>query len=79
MEINLKHLRIVHLEVIQDCAEALLKKCKEYLKYTPTLPSPFEDNQSSKPSFEFGWKVIAIGYGHGFCQQKQVCQIFLRK
>ena len=66
MENTLKHFRIVHLKVIRDCVEALSKKCREYFKYTPTLPFRFEDNQSSKPLFEFGWKVIAIGYGCGF-------------
>jgi leucine-rich repeat protein SHOC2 len=43
----------------------LSKKCRDF-KYTPTLPSPFKDNQSSKPLFEFGWKVIVIGYVCGF-------------
>jgi Leucine-rich repeat (LRR) protein len=44
------------------CRNPLSKKCGDY-KYTPISPSPFEKSQSSLSSFEFGWKVVVIGYG----------------
>jgi hypothetical protein len=47
------------------CGSPLLKKCGVF-KYTPTPPSPFEGNQSSESPFQFGWKVVVIGYGCGF-------------
>ena len=45
---------------------------KPIIKYAPTLSSPFEDNQSSKPLFEYGWKIVAIGYGCGFMQGSMI-------
>ena len=47
------------------CGKPLSRKCENFV-YTPTLPSPFEENQSSKTSFAFVWKVVVIGYGCGF-------------
>jgi Leucine-rich repeat (LRR) protein len=47
------------------CGGPLSKKCGDF-NYTPTLPYPFQENQNSKSPFEFGWKVVAIGYGCGF-------------
>ncbi|XP_059452680.1 receptor-like protein Cf-9 homolog [Corylus avellana] len=47
------------------CGSPLSKKCGDF-NYTPTPPYPFEENQCSSSPFEFGWKVVAIGYGCGF-------------
>ena len=38
---------------------------------------PFKDNPSSKPLFEFSWKVIAIGYGCGFMIRVVVGKLWL--
>ena len=46
----------------------------------PTPPSNFEANQGLEFSFEFGWKVVAMGYGCGFLVGVFVGQIiFTRK
>jgi hypothetical protein len=29
-------------------------------------PSTFEESQNSGSPFEFGWKIVVIGYGFGF-------------
>ena len=47
------------------CGSPLSKKCGDF-NYTPTPPYPFQENQRSESPFEFGWKVVAIGYGCGF-------------
>jgi hypothetical protein len=47
------------------CGILLLKKCGDF-KYTQSRPPHFEENKSSKSPFEFGCKVVAIGYGCGF-------------
>jgi Leucine-rich repeat (LRR) protein len=47
------------------CGSPLSKKCGDF-NYTPAPPYPFKENQSSLSPFEFGWKVVAIGYGCGF-------------
>jgi Leucine-rich repeat (LRR) protein len=47
------------------CGNPLSKKCGD-CNYTPTPPYPFEGNKSSESPFEFGWKVVAIGYGCPF-------------
>ena len=47
------------------CGSPLSKRCANS-DDPPTPPSNFEANQGSKFSFEFDWKVVAMGYGCGF-------------
>jgi Leucine-rich repeat (LRR) protein len=47
------------------CGSPLSKKCGDF-NYTPISSYPFRENQRSESPFEFGWKVVAIGYGCGF-------------
>ncbi|XP_059449493.1 receptor-like protein 6 [Corylus avellana] len=47
------------------CGNPLSKKCGDF-NYTQNPPSPFENNRSSESPFDFGWKVVVIGYGCGF-------------
>jgi Leucine-rich repeat (LRR) protein len=47
------------------CGNPLSKKCEAF-QSAQTPPSHFEENQSSESPFEFGWKVVAIGYACGF-------------
>ncbi|KAF5459205.1 hypothetical protein F2P56_023180 [Juglans regia] len=45
------------------CGRPLSKACGDSLP----IPDPtFEENQDSVSSFEFGWKVVVIGFGCGF-------------
>ncbi|XP_059449505.1 receptor-like protein 54 [Corylus avellana] len=60
------------------CGNPLLKKCGDF-KYTPTPPSPFEENRSSESPFHFGWKVVAIGYGCGFVIGVVIGQIVITR
>ncbi|XP_059446717.1 receptor-like protein 7 [Corylus avellana] len=46
------------------CGSPLSKICGN-LEDSPPPPSTFEGNQNSS-SFEFGWKVVVMGYGCGF-------------
>ncbi|XP_059449490.1 receptor-like protein 33 [Corylus avellana] len=60
------------------CGNPLSKKCGGY-KYTPTSPSPFEESQNSGSPFEFGWKVVVIGYGCGFVIGVVIGQILITR
>ena len=60
------------------CGSPLSKKCVN-LEDPPTPPSNFEAKQGSKSIFEFGWKVVAIGYGCGFIVGVFVGQIIIKR
>ncbi|XP_059452097.1 receptor-like protein 52 [Corylus avellana] len=60
------------------CGSPLSKKCGDF-KYTPTPPYPFEENQRLESPFEFGWKVVAIGYGFGFVIGVVIGQIVIAR
>jgi len=60
------------------CGSPLLKKCGDF-KYTQTSPSSFEDKQSSKSPFDFGWKVVVIGYACGFVIGVVIGQIVISR
>ncbi|KAG6658638.1 hypothetical protein CIPAW_04G175600 [Carya illinoinensis] len=47
------------------CGKPLSKACGDSLP-TPDPTLMFEGNQDGVSPFEFGWKVVAIGYGCGF-------------
>ncbi|KAF5459462.1 hypothetical protein F2P56_023405 [Juglans regia] len=47
------------------CGWPLSKLCGDSEISTPP-PSTFEENQGPKLFFEFGWKVVVMGYGCGF-------------
>jgi hypothetical protein len=47
------------------CGRPLTKKCGNSNE-SPSQPSIFEASQDSGSSFEFGWKIVVIGYGFGF-------------
>jgi Leucine-rich repeat (LRR) protein len=47
------------------CGGPLTKKCLNFDE-PPSPPSIFEANQDSGSPFEFGWKIVVIGYGFGF-------------
>jgi Leucine-rich repeat (LRR) protein len=47
------------------CGRPLTKTCKNSDEPT-SQPSIFEESQNSGSPFEFGWKIIVIGYGFGF-------------
>ncbi|XP_062150711.1 receptor-like protein 9DC3 [Alnus glutinosa] len=47
------------------CGIPLTKKC-ENSDETPSQPSISQESHDSKSPFEFGWKIVAIGYGFGF-------------
>jgi len=47
------------------CGRPLTKTC--WNSDEPTShPSIFEESQNSESPFEFGWKIVVIGYGFGF-------------
>jgi hypothetical protein len=58
------------------CGSLLSKKCGDF-EYLP--PSPLEENQSSESPFEFGWKVVVIGYGCGFMIRVVMGQIVIAR
>jgi Leucine-rich repeat (LRR) protein len=60
------------------CGNPLSKKCGDF-KYAQTPPSLFEENESSESPFEFGWKVVAIGYGCGFVIGVVIGQIMIAR
>ena len=60
------------------CGSPLLKKCVDF-EYTPTPASLFEENRSSEFPFQFGWKVIAIGYGCEFVIGVVIGQIVITR
>jgi hypothetical protein len=60
------------------CGSPLLKKCGDF-EYTPTPSSPLKRNQSSESPFQFGWKVVAIGYGCGFVIGVVIGQIVITR
>ncbi|XP_062153782.1 receptor-like protein 35 [Alnus glutinosa] len=47
------------------CGRPLTKTCRNSNEPT-SQPSIFEESQNSGSPFEFGWKIIVIGYGFGF-------------
>jgi Leucine-rich repeat (LRR) protein len=47
------------------CGKPLTKKCGNSDK-APFKHSIFEASQDSRSPFEFGWKIVVIGYGFGF-------------
>ncbi|XP_062151702.1 receptor-like protein Cf-9 homolog isoform X2 [Alnus glutinosa] len=47
------------------CGIPLTKKC-ENSDEMPSQPSISQESHDSKSLFEFGWKIVAIGYGFGF-------------
>ncbi|KAG6658899.1 hypothetical protein CIPAW_04G193600 [Carya illinoinensis] len=48
------------------CGRPLSKICGDSDISTPPPSTSFEENQGPKFFFEFGWKVIVMGYGCGF-------------
>jgi Leucine-rich repeat (LRR) protein len=60
------------------CGNPLSNKCGDF-KYTQTPPSHFEENESSESPFEFGWKVVAIGYACGFVIGAVIGQIVIAR
>ncbi|KAG2713790.1 hypothetical protein I3760_04G191500 [Carya illinoinensis] len=48
------------------CGRPLSKICGDSNISTPPPSTSFEENQGPKFFFEFGWKVVAMGYGCGF-------------
>jgi Leucine-rich repeat (LRR) protein len=60
------------------CGSPLSKKC-EVFRSAQTPPSHFEENQSSESPFEFGWKVVAIGYACGFVIGAVIRQIVIAR
>jgi len=60
------------------CGSPLSNKCGDF-KYTQTPPSHFEENESSESPLEFGWKVVAIGYGCGFVIGVVIGQIVIAR
>jgi hypothetical protein len=47
------------------CGRPLTRKC-ENSNEAPSQPSISQESQNSGSPFEFGWKIVAIGYGFGF-------------
>ncbi|XP_062153913.1 receptor-like protein 53 [Alnus glutinosa] len=47
------------------CGRPLTRKCGNSNEPSSHLPI-FEENQDSGSPFEFGWKIVVIGYGFGF-------------
>ena len=60
------------------CGSPLSKKCADS-EDPPTPPSKFEAKQGLESIFEFGWKVVAIGYGFGFIVGVFVEQITIKR
>ncbi|XP_075647697.1 receptor-like protein 6 [Castanea sativa] len=63
---------------VELCGNPLSKRCASS-EDSPTPPSNFEANQGSEFSFEFGWKVVAMGYGCGFIVGVFVGQIIIKR
>ncbi|KAK4573609.1 hypothetical protein RGQ29_031527 [Quercus rubra] len=63
---------------VELCGSPLSKRCANS-EDPPTPPSNFEANQGLKFSFEFGWKVVAMGYGSGFIVGVFVGQIIITR
>ncbi|XP_030936660.1 putative receptor like protein 25 [Quercus lobata] len=63
---------------VELCGSPLSKRCANS-KDPPTPPSNFEANQGSEFSFEFGWKVVAMGYRCGFMVGFFVGQIIITR
>jgi Leucine-rich repeat (LRR) protein len=47
------------------CGRPLTKTCVNFDEPT-SQPSIFEESQNSGSPFEYGWKIVVIGYGFGF-------------
>ena len=63
---------------VELCGSLLSKRCANS-EDPPTPPSNFEAKQGSEFPFEFGWKVIAMGYGCGFIVGLFVGQIIITR
>ncbi|XP_075647497.1 receptor like protein 22-like [Castanea sativa] len=63
---------------VELCGSPLSKRCASS-EDSPTPPSNFEANQGFEFSFEFGWKVVAMGYGCGFIVGVFVGQIIIKR
>ena len=61
------------------CGSPILSKRCANSEGPPTPPSNFEANQGSKFSFEFGWKVVVMGYGCGFIVGVFVGKIIIKR
>uniref|UniRef100_A0A7N2MLJ4 Leucine-rich repeat-containing N-terminal plant-type domain-containing protein n=1 Tax=Quercus lobata TaxID=97700 RepID=A0A7N2MLJ4_QUELO len=60
------------------CGSPLSKKCANS-EDLPTPPPNFEAKLGLDSIFEFGWKVVAIGYGCGFIVGVLVGQIIIKR
>ncbi|KAK4567065.1 hypothetical protein RGQ29_003057 [Quercus rubra] len=63
---------------VELCGSPLSKRCAN-LEDPPTPPSNFEAKQGLEFPFEFGWKVVAMGYGCGFIIGVFVGQIIITR
>ncbi|KAK7820210.1 receptor-like protein 7, partial [Quercus suber] len=63
---------------VELCGSPLSKRCANS-EDPPTPPSNFEAKQGSEFPFEFGWKVVAMGYGCGFIVGVFVGQIIITR
>jgi hypothetical protein len=50
---------------LELCGRPLTRKCGNSNE-PPSQPSIMEEIQDSGSPFEFGWKIVVIGYGFGF-------------
>jgi hypothetical protein len=56
----------------------LTRKC-ENSNELPSQPSILEERQHPGLPFEFGWKIVVIGYGFGFVAGAIIGQIVIRR
>ncbi|KAF5452680.1 hypothetical protein F2P56_027650 [Juglans regia] len=61
------------------CGSPLSKKCGNLEDSLPPSSSHNSTNHNSEFSFEFGWKVVALGYGCGFVFGAVFGQIMITK
>ncbi|XP_041004022.1 receptor-like protein 7 [Juglans microcarpa x Juglans regia] len=66
-------------ENLELCGSPLSKKCGNPEDSLPPSSSHNSTNHNSKFSFEFGWKVVALGYGCGFVFGAVSGQIMITK
>ncbi|XP_059449421.1 receptor-like protein 7 [Corylus avellana] len=60
------------------CGRPLTKKCKNSNEQ-PSQPSISQESQDSGSTFEFGWKIVAIGYGFGFVVRVIIGRIVIER
>ena len=60
------------------CGRPLTRKC-ENSNELPSQPSILEEKQHFGLPFEFGWKIVVIGYGFGFVVGVIIGQIVIRR